>query len=105
MNVSCQCDRMNMTVGWENKTRSSASLYTCYHGQCYPSSHGTENKTTCEDTCKPDPTPPPTPPVSGAKYYCHQGKCQESFFGTETYQDCESRCTVIEVIQSLNKIY
>lgn len=34
--------------------------YSCYNGQCYPSSHGTQTDQDCKSTCKP-PTPAPTP--------------------------------------------
>jgi hypothetical protein len=98
MNVSCQCDRMNVTVGWENKTRSSGgSLYECYKGNggamCYQSTHGTMNKTDCSKTCVPPPTPPPTPAPADAKYYCHYGTCRESHFGKESLKDCQSTCS------------
>lgn len=93
MNVSCQCPRMNVTVGWENKSRTSYDTYTCYHGQCYPYHSGTMNKTQCADTCTPPPTPAPTPPPAHAKYYCHHGECRESPWGSQSYDNCSQSCS------------
>jgi hypothetical protein len=50
MNVSCECPRMNITVGWENKSVGY------------------------EPTPPHYPTPPPTPAPADEKYHCHYGQ-------------------------------
>ena len=89
MTPACECDRMNQTVGWENKSASGgsgATGYSCYKGMCYPSSHANATEAECKATCT---TPPPTPAPANATYYCHYGECRESRFGTQSLPECK----------------
>jgi hypothetical protein len=83
MNASCSCPRMNVTVGWENKTEVpyTGDRYICYHGECYNSHYGDQSKAECQSTCKPPPTPPPSPgPPPSPHHHSGGGKSMGSWF-------------------------